>query len=117
MNEDDLKLPPLTSEESPDFVDDPIIALNQTKETKAITLRLNKAWIRKLDKIAYRLSNYYRKPITKQFLIKEVIGAHIVQVPLPELFKKLMVRSERQELTRCKRILKLVNHGGNYGKV
>lgn len=98
MNNEKLKISsPLSKERLTD----------KNRSTKAITLRLEKTWINKIDKLAYRLSNYYRRPVTRQFLIREIINAQLIQHPFSDLFKGLEIKTEREELAHCKRIAKL----------
>lgn len=82
--------------------------LKNRHDTEAITLRLKKSWIGKLNKLAYQINTFYRlpTPFTKQLIIQQVIERAIIRYPMSELLKRYGVLSERQQLEQYKKILK-----------
>lgn len=80
--------------------------LDDARDTKAITLRLDKTWIQKLDKLAYRMSNYERAPITKQLLIQKVIWDTLIKHPLSKILEKFKVSSEDDQVALVRQALK-----------
>lgn len=92
------------SEEYPDSRED---WTQNRHDTKAITLRLKKSWIAKLDKLAFRVSDYYGVKVSKQWLIQESIRRMIIQYPFSELMKQFHILSDQEQFKQCKRALKL----------
>lgn len=80
--------------------------LDEGRDTKAITLRLDKTWIDKLDKLARRISSYDRVPMTKQLLIQKAIWDAFVSHSFSDLLKQFQVVSEREQVVVAKQTLK-----------
>lgn len=80
--------------------------LDEGRDTKAITLRLDKTWIQKLDKLAYRISNHERVPMTKQLLIQMAIWEAFVRIPLNEILKRFYILSEGEQVALARQTSK-----------
>ncbi len=86
--------------------------MDEGRETKAITLRLDKTWIDKLDKLARRISSYDRVPMTKQFLIQKAIWDAFISHSFSDLLKQFQVVTEREQVVVAKQTLKHVLRQG-----
>ncbi len=80
--------------------------LDEGRDTKAITLRLDKTWIDKLDKLARRISSYDRVPMTKQLLIQKAIWDAFISHSFSDLLKQFQIVSEREQVVVARQALK-----------
>ncbi len=72
------------------------------KRTKAITLRIEKWWLKKLEKISHKLSLENNHKIGVQDLIREATRRVFITEDIRTILKKEGIMSEREKLQYLK---------------